>query len=418
MVAGAALLLAVAWVLEESPIADWVAAPLLTADSAGAADALVVFGAGLVGPCELNISGLRRAALATTLWAEGRAPIVVFTGGAPPGLDCAVSEVMANHARRLGMPGEAIRIERASRSTFENARGAAAVLETLNARTVVAVTDRLHMPRASAVLRAQGYDVHRSAVPVYATVSGNLRMLFGTLREYAALSYYWWRGWTAALPPMTHTPWPPPTPPAHDGPVVLLGASYAQGWTPQRLGGRPVRNAGVTGQQSFELAERFEREVAEAGAGVVIAWGFINDIFRAPAGGDAAAVDRIRESYARMADKARERGIELVLATEITMTTRHSVKERTLAFVGRLLGKVSYQDRVNRHVREVNDWMRGFARDRGLVLLDFEKVLAGPDGQRRRTFAQADGSHLTAAAYDSLTAYADPALARRWSPVR
>jgi hypothetical protein len=193
------------------------------------------------------------------------------------------------------------------------------------------------------------------------------------------------------------------------GPIVVLGASYAGGWKIDRIAGTEVINKGVSGQASFEVLERFERDVAAVKPRAVILWGFINDIFRA--GADASpAIQRARDSYIRMIALARDNGIEPILATEVTIRQPPSWMNTVASFVGRLRGKESHQARINRHVIETNRWLVDLARRDGLLLLDFQSTLAERSGMRRAEFTQADGSHITAAAYEALTTYARPIL--------
>jgi hypothetical protein len=80
-----------------------------------------------------------------------------------------------------------------------------------------------------------------------------------------------------------------------------------------------------------------------------------------------------------------------------------------------VLGRTSYQDTINAAVREFNAWVRDTAAAEGLTVLDLERVTAAPDGTRRRRFAEADGSHLTEAAYAAVTRYAEPVLDRQFA---
>lgn len=422
MLAGVALVAFTALVFDESVVADWIVSPLLLSDTGGAADAIVVAGAGVLGGCEPNLSALRRTIAAADLYAAGRAPLVVFTGGRPATLPCAVADVMATFGRRLGIPGERVLTETTSANTRENAYYAAAVLDTLGARRVLLVTDRLHMRRASAAFAARGFEVQRASVPVYATHHGNLDMLAGGLREFGALAYYWSRGWlSAAAPPSPSVaPAVPPRPgqgshpSGQPGPIVVLGASYAGGWSLDAVAGSRVIVAGVAGQQSFEMAERFDRDVAAHAPRAVVLWGFINDVFRAPRSDIDAAMARTRNTFTALVARAEQAGIEAVLATEVPITTRGAWQDRAMALVGRLLRRPGYQDYVNGHVAATNAWLREFARARGLLLLDLARVVSTPDGVRRREFAQDDGSHLTPAAYEALTRYSRPVLERRF----
>lgn len=197
-----------------------------------------------------------------------------------------------------------------------------------------------------------------------------------------------------------------------EGPVVILGASYAQGWD-LSVGGVSIVNKGVSGQQAFELLARFDQDVVEAKPRAVILWGFINDIFRSPPEQLDAAKIRARDSIARMVDKAREHGIEPVLATEVTVRPRDSTwSDWFRSRLGSLLGRQSYQDIINIHVLEINQWLREYAQREQLLVLDLQPVVSDQDGRRRKEFAQDDGSHISHAGYEALTVYALPLLRR------
>jgi len=421
---GVALVLLAQSLIDRTPVADWLVSPLLLRDTDESADVIVVAGAGLVGPCEPNLSAVRRVLKAAALWGEQRAPFVLFTGGSPRALSCAVSDVMADFAVRVGIPRDRILTEATSINTRENAFYAVPVLESLGARRVILVTDRLHMLRASRSFAAQGYTVGRASVPVYATHRGNVDMLAGSFREATALAYYWIRGWlgsgTAAPSAGPTTAADEATAPTadRDGPVVILGASYAEGWRLEAVAGAPVLNKGVDGQQSFELAERFDRDVLAHAPRAVVIWGFINDVFRTPRAEIQPAMARARSSLSSMIARGQEAGLEVIVATEVPIATQAGWTNTAMALVGRVLRRSSYQEYVNGHVRETNAWIRETAREKGVLLLDFERVLASPDGYRRRVFAQPDGSHLTDAAYAALTRYSAPILGRHFRAAR
>src|SRR5690606_37851299 len=141
------------------------------------------------------------------------------------------------------------------------------------------------------------------------------------------------------------------TQPGSASSLVILGASYAEGWRPDGIAGLGVLNAGITGQQSFELAERFGTDVVARHPRAVVVWGFINDIFRAPEGNVDRGLDRMRTSHESRIALGREAGIEVILATEVPITYQDQWRQHLLHFAGWLLGKESYQDRINAHVR-------------------------------------------------------------------
>lgn len=196
--------------------------------------------------------------------------------------------------------------------------------------------------------------------------------------------------------------------------IVILGASYAKSWEPRAIPGVRFANKGMGGQQSFEMLARFREDVALLEPRAVILWGYINDLFRSDFERWDEAKARARESFLEMIRLARASGIEPVLASEVTIRPKAGFKEALAGWLGRVLGKESYQDRVNTEVRELNSWLRGVAESEDLLLLDFEAVLAGKDGRRKKGFAREDGSHITPEGYAALDAYAAPLLAARF----
>lgn len=403
-------------IINQTTLVDRLMSPLVLADTGGQGDAIVALGASVVGPCVPNLNSFRRVALAAQLWREGRAPFILFAGG-PHEQSCKVSQAMANLARLMGVPDTAIRVETESRSTHENAVASAGLLRALGLRRIVAVTDRLHMRRAQAVFQRLGFTVERASVPIYEGHPDNVSMLYWGTREMIANTYYWMRGWTGpeiagpvATRPTPASAWAPQVARFPQGPIVILGASYAGGWDLKSVSGVEVLNRGVAGEQSFEMLARFERDVVAAQPRLVVIWGFINDISRSAPETMDASLERIRESYTQMISSARQQGIPVVLATELTIRPRDTWTEWAASIVGGALGKLSYQDRVNAHVIDVNRWLLEFAAREHLPVLRFQELLSDENGRRRRDFIQDDGSHVTAAAYAALTAYARPIL--------
>lgn len=195
--------------------------------------------------------------------------------------------------------------------------------------------------------------------------------------------------------------------------VVIIGASYAKGWEVTRLAGRSIRNYGVAGEETSAVLARFERDVVAHRPSVVIIWGFINDIFRASPAELPAKLETIKSNLRRMVEISRENGITPILATEVTIRGKNTVKDTVAGWIGSLTGKTGYPEYINSHVQSVNEWMRQYAQANGILLLDLQPVLAERSGLRRKEYATDDGSHLTAAAYEALTRYAEPVLSDR-----
>lgn len=186
--------------------------------------------------------------------------------------------------------------------------------------------------------------------------------------------------------------------------MVILGASYAKSWDiDQLMGCEDILNAGIDGNQSFEMADRFHSDVLAHNPDYVILWGFINDIFRSDSEKLDSTLSRIKTSYRNMVALAREHGIEPILATEVTIREPAGFKNTVLKIVGDLMGKTSYQSFINTQVMRTNDWLRQLAQQENLRLVDLEQALAEDDGRRGKAYTKDDGSHITPAAYLVIT---------------
>lgn len=127
-------------------------------------DAIVVLGAGAAGKGSLRpddqLGGvsLQRTLCGVALFAEGRAPRLVFSGGDAEifGTGPREAVVMKRVALQAGVPDQAIVLDARARNTVENARG---VTRLLGRSSVVLVTSASHMLRATALFRAQGLAV-------------------------------------------------------------------------------------------------------------------------------------------------------------------------------------------------------------------------------------------------------------------
>jgi uncharacterized SAM-binding protein YcdF (DUF218 family)/lysophospholipase L1-like esterase len=418
---GVLLVFAARLFINRTPVADWIVSPLLMVDTSGHADAIVALGAGVTGECLPNHYAVQRVLLSARLWKEGRAPFILYTGASNQ--SCSVAAVMAELARQVGVPESNVQIEPAARNTHENAERSALVLRALGVKRVLVVTDRLHMRRATDAFAHQGFHVERAAVPIYAAHEDNVSMLSAGLREMVALRYYRIQGWigtahssdtmeeerqvSVKTENISHP----------DGPIVLLGASYAKGWEMPAAANIPIVNRGMSGEQSFQMLDRFERDVVAVGPRSVIIWGFINDLTNSGVDVDAT-VARIHDSYVRMIDLSRTHGIEPIVATEVTMRTKDSWSETLASWIGALMGKEAYQDRINRYVIATNAWLVELARKEGIQVLDLQAVLGEKGGRRRAEFTNDDGSHITAAGYFALTSYARPFLDRHFAPAQ
>lgn len=144
--------------------------PVTSAPSLPRADAIVVLGNrppvdadGKVRP-ELR----RRVETGVRLWKEGRAPLLVMTGGPAPS-GHVEAEVMRELAVTLGVPRDAIRVEGRSRDTIENAGFTLAMLCEADASCeprLLVVSSPFHLPRAGELFECAGARVVVAPTPV------------------------------------------------------------------------------------------------------------------------------------------------------------------------------------------------------------------------------------------------------------
>lgn len=133
----------------------------------------------------------RRVARAVQLWQAGEVRAIIGCGGVgrfPP----AEAAVIAGLCRQAGLPGEAVLEEARSVDTEQNVLLALPLLEALETREVVLVTDLYHLPRALLVARRAGLSARGAATPLRG--ARPLPQLRAALREIPALLCYLLRG--------------------------------------------------------------------------------------------------------------------------------------------------------------------------------------------------------------------------------
>lgn len=147
-----------------------------------------------------------RVDTAIDLYKAGRAPKVVLSGGALEG-DISEARGMAHVMKQQGVPDEALLLENASRTTYENATQTEEELKEHGVKRVLLVTSALHMPRAMAAFSKQGISAIPASAPPQIVLPPDgsvtpwlphMRTLEASrsiIKEYAGLLVYWLRGW-------------------------------------------------------------------------------------------------------------------------------------------------------------------------------------------------------------------------------
>lgn len=124
-------------------------------DQARNVDAIVVLG---VAQYDGRPSPQLRARLehALELWASGRAPRIITTGGNQPGDRFTEAEASANFLIDAGVPSEVITQENVGASTRESLKGVREIAATKGISSVLIVTDPYHALRARLIAQDLG----------------------------------------------------------------------------------------------------------------------------------------------------------------------------------------------------------------------------------------------------------------------
>jgi uncharacterized SAM-binding protein YcdF (DUF218 family) len=133
-------------------------------ESPRAADVAVVLGAAVQGdrPSPVFEERIRHG---VTLWRQGRVRKLLFTGGSGGGGEGAEAAVARQFALALGVPAEAILSEERSRTTLQNLMEARPVMRAAGLRSILLVSDPLHMKRALAMCASLAMDCTGAPTP-------------------------------------------------------------------------------------------------------------------------------------------------------------------------------------------------------------------------------------------------------------
>lgn len=143
-------------------------------------------------------------------------------------------------------------------------------------------------------------------------------------------------------------------------------------WVRRRHPDWRVLNRGVSGERTDEILRRFESDVVASRPQVVIVLAGVNDLFQGvPAG-------RVKENLAKIYDAASGRGIRVLVCTILPYDR----------------ASPAVQDRM----REVNEWIRAAAAERGLAFCDTHSAVQDP-ARPGRLAGSPDGLHPDVATY-------------------
>jgi len=166
-----------------------LARPLTVRDREQQADAIVVLGTPLGAGHDLTDVGEERVRAGVRLWQRGLAPILCLSGGGNRRIAPdrpREADVMAARAQKLGVPPSALRVERESLSTADNARLSAALLAAEGCRRVWLVSQPFHTRRSRYWFRRVGLEAFAWYEDDSVQFRDPRRALVWVAREYGA----------------------------------------------------------------------------------------------------------------------------------------------------------------------------------------------------------------------------------------
>jgi uncharacterized SAM-binding protein YcdF (DUF218 family) len=128
------------------------------------ADAAIVLGAAMWGE-ELSPVFRERINHALDLYRSGKVRKIIFTGGQGNNNEPSESSGARRYAVERDIPEEDILIEESSHTTYENLFYAKQVADAQHLKTVLIVSDPLHMKRAMLMARDMGLEAYPSPTP-------------------------------------------------------------------------------------------------------------------------------------------------------------------------------------------------------------------------------------------------------------
>ncbi len=256
-------------------------------------------------------------------------------------------------------------------------------------RVVISVVSVLAFVFLSAVAFAQTQAAPGDSVPCKPDAETEKKMAAMTerLNDWANLARY--RQANAELPPVG----------VNNKRVVFMGDSITDNWNNPHavpglkpfFPGKPYVDRGISGQTTPQMLVRFRPDVIALFPKVVVILAGINDI-----AGNTGVIplESTEQNIASMAELARANGIRVVLSSVLP--------------AGGLPWRPSVTY-VPEKVAALNEWIKRYARENGLVYLDYFTAMNDGHGGLKPELAL-DAVHPNAAGYDLMAPLAEAAI--------
>jgi uncharacterized SAM-binding protein YcdF (DUF218 family) len=158
-------------------------------EGAAAADAILVVGRALVAdqPTRVFVARLNHG---LELFRQGLAPRIVIAGGVTGTARRSEAEAGREYLLAAGAAAEALHLEDQSRHTMENLINTRETLRRAGWRSLIVVSDPLHLARIGAFARGLGLECHLSPAHAAPPTPGSLGWHLRALREACLLHWY------------------------------------------------------------------------------------------------------------------------------------------------------------------------------------------------------------------------------------
>lgn len=184
-----------------------------------------------------------------------------------------------------------------------------------------------------------------------------------------------------------------PAPAPGEQRVVFLGDSITDRWG-RKVGdffpGKPYINRGISGQTTPQMLIRFQQDVVQLHPAAVVLLAGTNDIARNTG---PSTPQMIENNFASMAAIAKHYGIKMIIASILPAARYH------------------WRPEINgaQEIREVNQWLKAFSEQNGLVYLDYYSAMADEAGGMRPGLSS-DEVHPTEKGYAIMAPLAEAAI--------
>jgi len=175
--------------------------------------------------------------------------------------------------------------------------------------------------------------------------------------------------------------------------VVFIGNSIIESWAPYfgtMFPGKPYIPRGISGQTTPQILVRFRQDVIALKPVAVVILAGTNDI----AGNTGpSTLGMIEDNLASMAELARANRIRVVMAS-VLPAERYAWRQDLAPAMT---------------IVALNDWIRGYARQSGLVYLDYHTAMSN-DRMGMRPELSGDGVHPNEAGYRIMARLTETAI--------